>query len=54
MATNRSLNKLERRAHQNIHVTVEVKDLAPEPEGNAGSTRDRFGKKHLIIRNDQE
>lgn len=40
MTTHRSLNKLERRAHQNIHNTVEVTESAPAD----GYTRDRFGK----------
>ena len=45
MTTKRSLNKLERKAHMNIHVT---KDVTEESEKTppAGFTRDRLGKKH--------
>lgn len=49
MATKRSRNKLERRAHMNIHHTIEVVDeVAPHREANF--TRDRFGKKHEIAK----
>ena len=47
MPTNRSLNKLEFKAHMSIHNFVEV------PEGEAHEakafTRDRLGKKHLLV-----
>ena len=42
MATHRSRNKLERRAHMNIHNTVEVLNETPVAKNY---TRDRFGKK---------
>lgn len=48
MTTHRSLNKMERKAHMNIH---NVKDVAQdEAEKRAGLhyTRDRFGKKHSV------
>jgi len=45
MATHRSLNKLEFKAHMSIHNKVEV----PEGESHdANYTRDRFGKNHLL------
>ena len=45
MATYRSLNKLEFKAHMNIHNFVEVPDA--EQKGSA-YTHDRFGKKHHL------
>ena len=49
MATNRSLNKLEFKAHMSIHNKVAV----PDEEAHASSyTRDRFQKKHLISNDD--
>ena len=45
MTTNRSLNKLEFKAHMSIHNTKEVVD--GESHGSNG-TRDRFGKNHLL------
>ena len=45
MATHRSLNKLEFKAHMSMHNFVEV----PEEEvQGSNSTRDRFGKKHNL------
>jgi hypothetical protein len=45
MATHRSLNKLEFKAHMSMHNFVEV----PEEETQGpNSTRDRFGKKHNL------
>jgi len=51
MGTNRSLNKLERRAHRSIHDTVEVTDEAKTAKS---FTRDRFGKKQVIPKNEDE
>ena len=47
MATHRSLNKLEFKAHMSIHNFVEV----PEQEGHESTafTHDRLGKKHLLV-----
>lgn len=45
MTTHRSLNKLERKAHMNLHQTREV---TPETEAEKSNTRDRFGKKHKV------
>jgi hypothetical protein len=45
MATCRSLNKLERKAHMSLHNTVEVMD---EPGPAEAYTRDRFGKRHAV------
>ncbi len=43
MATHRSLNKMEFKAHMSMHNVVEM----PEEEARGShSTRDRFGKKH--------
>lgn len=47
MTTHRSRNKLERKAHMNMHDTIEVVDVPAEPD-TAHFTRDRFGKKHDI------
>ncbi len=49
MATRRSLNKLERKAHMNIHNTVEVTDDKVDAKS---FTRDRFGKKQAVQKND--
>ena len=46
MATHRSLNKLERKAHQSLHDMVEVHE--DEEFKTGGATRDRFGKRHLV------
>ncbi len=46
MATHRSLNKLEFKAHMSIHSFVEVPD--GELHESADFTRDRLGKKHLL------
>ena len=49
MTTNRSLNKLEFKAHMSIHNKVEV------PEGethDSNHTRDRFGKNHRLQESD--
>lgn len=45
MATHRSLNKLERKAHMSIHNHL---DVVEEPVLVSSYTRDRFGKKHDI------
>ena len=47
MSTHRSLNKLEFKAHMSIHNFVEV----PEGEVHESKafTRDRLGKKHLLV-----
>ena len=47
MTTHRSLNKLERKAHMNIHF---IKDVAEDEEAKVKLhyTRDRLGKKHEI------
>jgi len=50
MVTKRSLNKLERKAHMNIHDTKEVVDEAEVP---SHYTRDRFGKKHKVGKSDE-
>ena len=49
MVTHRSLNKLERKAHMNIHNTVEVTGNEMESKS---FTRDRFGKKQSVQKND--
>ena len=46
MTTHRSRNKLERKAHMNMHDIIEVVD-GQEPKA-VKFTRDRFGKKHEI------
>lgn len=51
MTTKRSLNKLERKAHMNIHNTKEVVE---ETEGLSNYTRDRFGKKHPVNKGKNE
>ena len=45
MTTRRSLNKLERKAHMNIHNTVEV--TGDETDAKSFTT-DRFGKKQIV------
>ena len=46
MTTHRSLNKLEFKAHMNIHNLIDV----PDSEDNSSNfTRDRFGKKHALV-----
>ena len=45
MTTHRSLNKLEYRAHMNIH---EIKEVGENETHEADYTRDRFGKKHFL------
>ena len=49
MVTRRSLNKLERKAHMNIHNTVEVTD---EDKAAKSFTRDRFGKKQAVLKHE--
>ncbi len=49
MATNRSLNKLEFKAHMSIHNKVAVPD-GETHESNY--TRDRFGRNHRISNED--
>ena len=45
MPTQRSLNKLERKAHMSVHNTVNVAD---DDKPGLRYTRDRFGKKQRI------
>ena len=45
MATHRSLNKLEFKAHMNIHNLVDVPDGETH---DSNFTRDRFGKSHRL------
>ena len=49
MATHRSLNKLEFRAHMSIH---NMTDVFVEEERGSYWTRDRFGKNHGILEED--
>ena len=51
MVTRRSRTKLERKAHMNIHDTV---DASKEKDSEANYTRDRFGKKHTIEKDNDE
>lgn len=46
MATHRSLNKLEFKAHMSIHNSVDVPESEVTP--TQGFTRDRLGKRHLL------
>ena len=46
MSTKRSLNKLERKAHMNIHNTVEVRE--EHDLRDQSYVVDRFGKKHPV------
>ena len=46
MATHRSLNKLEFKAHMSIHDFTEVRE--EEAHESTAFTRDRLGKKHLL------
>lgn len=45
MTTHRSLNKLEFKAHMNIH---NLKDVEETEAHDLNATRDRFGKKHQL------
>ncbi len=49
MSTNRSLNKLEFKAHMSIHNKVAVSE---EETHESNYTRDRFGKNHRISNTD--
>src|SRR3989338_7985131 len=49
MPTHRSRNKLEFKAHMNIHDVVEVKEGESH---NSNFTRDRFGKDHRLQNED--
>ena len=49
MATHRSLNKLEFKAHMSIHNFVEVKEGETH---DSNFTRDRFGKNHCLQNED--
>ena len=49
MSAKRSLNKLEFKAHMNIHNTMPVADIQ-EVESALSYTRDRFGKKQEVER----
>ena len=51
MATHRSLNKLERKAHMSVHNTVEVTD---EDKAVKSFTRDRFGKKQVVPKHEEK
>ena len=50
MATNRSLNKLEFKAHMSIHNIKEVSEGESHEARNR--TRDRFGKSHVLSNED--
>ena len=50
MVMHRSLTKLERKAHMNIHVVAEWTE--PE-EPVAGYSKDRFGKKHKVFHREE-
>ena len=50
MSTNRSLNKLEFKAHMSIHNMVPVSE--EETHESSNYTRDRFQKKHRIAESD--
>ena len=52
MTTNRSRNKLERKAHMNIHNTIEVTDDNSQFKELA-FTRDRFGKKQKVTHSEE-
>ena len=55
MVTHRSRNKLERKAHMNIHDTIDVaQDEARKLELASGGTRDRFGKNHVVVSENHE
>lgn len=55
MVTHRSRNKLERKAHMNIHDTIDVaEDEARRLKTASGATRDRFGKNHEILTEDHD
>lgn len=49
MPTHRSLNKLEFKAHMNIHNVVEVREGESH---DSNFTRDRFGKSHRLQNED--
>ena len=51
MVTHRSLNKLERKAHMNIHNTIEVSD---EDKASKSFTRDKFGKKQAVTKYEEK
>ena len=53
MVTHRSLNKLERKAHMSIHNTEEVRE-DDRLAGASGFTRDRFGRKQKVAKNEQD
>ena len=49
MVTHRSRNKLERKAHMNIHDTMDVSlDEVRRASRSSSYTKDRFGKKHAL------
>ena len=52
MSTHRSRNKMERKAHMNIHDTIEVVD--GQSQETASFTKDRFGKKHHLSPENEE
>lgn len=47
MTTHRSRNKLERKAHMNMHDILEVPDVESQDHA-LRYTRDRFGKKQPV------
>lgn len=51
MTTHRSRNKLERKAHMNMHDILEVPDSETLPR-ETNYTRDRFGKRHRIAKDE--
>lgn len=48
MVTHRSLNKMERKAHMNIHNVKDVAEDDIQQNSKSNYTRDRFGKKHKV------
>ena len=49
MPTHRSRNKMERKAHMNIHDVIDVADdQAKKNNSLSRYTKDRFGKKHEV------
>ena len=49
MTTHRSRNKMERKAHMNIHDVIDVaEDQTKKNDSLSRYTKDRFGKKHEV------
>ncbi len=54
MVTRRSRNKMERKAHMNIHDTIDVaEDQTRRNDMLSRYTKDRFGKKHKVTSSKQ-